>query len=190
MLKSTQDPQPAAGTPIKQSMPIMLYYIKYKKPALKAPDDGSFERNNVLTLYCYIDRDTTRGSRLYQASNPDGLYVAIGDPILNDSAKWSLVVHTKSATSTATISSIPVDIGGWAIVTYTSTLLILTSFIPSNDPSRRRIVMKEVPGRAFAEFTAADVAAANQRKAPDSIFPYDNTCIPNFADIAIKLGYL
>ena len=75
--------------------------------------------------------------------------------------------------------------GGYVVVTYTSTLLILVSL------SRARVCLRQIPQQPLLTVSQEDLATANAyAPAPDGVFPYDNACIPNYADLAIKLGLL
>jgi hypothetical protein len=96
------------------------------------------------------------------------------------------VVEAKTNTgSVSTGQYVPAPPGGLVVVTYTHNLLIMVSM------SRFRMVVREFGGQAPLSLSSAEFqAAAKEAPPPELTSPYDNRCIPNFADIAMKLGLL
>ena len=73
---------------------------------------------------------------------------------------------------------------GHVVVTYTTSLLIIVCL------SNKRVVMKQFANMPSLKATKKDIdtALATHPSVP-AVYPYTNVCIPNFADVAVKLGY-
>lgn len=191
-----------AGSGGASVMLLSMYYIKYMRPAVQAVSDvkRNVGTSPILTLFGTTDRfGAARRATLFSSS---ALTLSFGrDPATNQPA---LVAQTRSASGSASTNLLPLpttrqsfsassgagggDPDAFFVVSYTSSLLIMAAF--GRDPSRR-ITYREVGGVAPGQFSSRDVAEARAKFAPPkAIHPYDNTAIPNLAEIAINMGFI
>lgn len=178
-----QDSTTGGAIPISMSM----FYTKYQQKSLVASTDATSTTASgmVVTLYIDVPANVVPG-QLY-ASTALNLFLDANDT--NQGNDMDLHARTMDdGAVTPTDHFLPVRPDSFVVVTYTSSLLVMTAFSRATD---RRVTHRTFAGRQFPAFTAAELDnAAAKYPAPHTIYPYDNTCIPNLADVALKMGFL
>jgi hypothetical protein len=163
IMASKNADQKARTTPM--AVPITLYYLNYSKgPGKSMPENAS---NNVLTLYIPVYTDSV-------------------GPMFKSPAFSVSLVGTKFTVTPRNSSPLVVEAptNGHIVMTYTTTLLIVATM------SRNRMAIRHFTSLPYLKVTGTDVQSARaMHPATAAVFPYTNTCIPNFADVAIKMGY-
>ena len=148
-----------------------IYYLNYDAHAqasVPAPEKPAFQ---VLTLYFDLKGPPVLTQPLPLFSTP-ALSVAI------DGATVS------AKTKAGKVSSIEVFPSSLLVVTYATNLIIMCCV------SNTRVRIKHFPGQDILTITDSVRAEAKAAAAaPARLFPHDNACIPNFADLALKSGF-
>ena len=148
-------------------VPLTMYYLNYTRRI-----DGNFGAQSVLTLFIKVDKV---GASMFSMASPP-FSVSFGT-VENQP---SCIVKTARG-----LQSIPAPRFGVVVVTYTTNLLIMAMV------SKDRVCISQFVGQPMMQASPADVQQAiAKHPPPPQVYPYDNTCIPNFADIAIKFGFL
>lgn len=104
----------------------------------------------------------------------------------------SVLVDTDKVVVESSVSSRPFEVvrskeNSLVVVTFTTSLLIMTSM----DQNTGRVQVLQVGGMPVINAPMSVVRRFRQLFPPDNnMYPYTNTCIPNMADIALKLGII
>lgn len=181
-----------AGTDVPIVLPITQFYVNYVRtlppPPTTTPSSAAMTsapaQYNMLTLYFPIDDKEQSGMkfsidrlgfRVSASAAPLGASGAVAGPMYR--------VETRGGRPDQTIPALP---NGLVVVTYTTNMLIMVSF------NRMRTCLRCFPRQANLAVTQEEVDKARSAAPPPdaAAFPYDNVCVPNFADLAIKLGML
>ena len=146
-------------------LPLTLYYLNYSKDLGKGLPPQA--ENNVITLYVSIAA----------GSSKSGMFSS-------NSFSLSLSGGIFTVTASGRQYSVDAPVNGHVVVTYTTSLLIIVCL------SNKRVVMKQFANMPSLKATKKDIdtALATHPSVP-AVYPYTNVCIPNFADVAVKLGY-
>ena len=152
----------AKSTPVV--LPITMYYLNYSSDLGNSrPTQAD---NNVITLYI-----PTFGT--------------IGRMFSSRSFSVTMTAETFTVSVSGRKYTVDTPKNGHVILTYTTTLLIVVSL------SKERIRINHFTGLPALKAADDDVATAKLlHPSNQAMYPYTNECIPNFADLAIKLGYL
>jgi hypothetical protein len=176
----------SSGTDLRMMpLPLTLHYMKYWRKLPNPPStSGGATVHNVVTLYFdinSIDNGVATDVNLFTLRSQTfqvTLSRAVGGSKM-------IKVNTGNTRFGADEQSVPAMKNSFVIVTYTSNLLIIASL------HRNRVVIKHFPGQNIMKANDADITSAMiAGAAPLAAFPYTNTCIPNFADLAINFGVL
>lgn len=156
----------ALNNPEYYNVPLTIYYLKFIGNFRTAPLVGSSASRtwnyNVLTLYVNMSGpDSQRPA----TSIVSGITVAAGGAVTYNNI------------------TIPTSITrGYMVVTITSSIVIIARFTP--DSSR-------IETASGSTVSIPSGTIINDAYRPSShLLPYDNFCVPNYADLASKLGML
>jgi hypothetical protein len=167
MIRNSGNKMGDAKSTNEVEVPITMYYMNYSRGI-----EGNFGPQSVLTLY--IKADNLNASMFHMAS--PRFTVSLGTA----ENQPSCIVTTARG-----VQTIPAPRFGIVIVTYTTNLLILVMV------SKQRVCIRHFGGQPAMQASPADLQQAiAKHPPPPQVYPYDNKCIPNFADIAIKFGFL
>ena len=146
-------------------LPVTMYYLNYSKgPGKSMPEKAD---NNVVTLYIPVYTDSV-----------GAMFQSLAFSVSLVGTKFTITPRN----SNPLVVEAPTS--GHIVMTYTTTLLIVACF------SRNRITIRHFTSLPSLRVTSKDVQTAMAlHPATAAVFPYTNTCIPNFADVAIKMGY-
>ena len=165
--KSTYQPPSSSSNSGTVVIPMVANYLNFMR---SHPRDRGSSGNRVLTLYINMALPMKEP---FNMTSPLFRVSAGGDAktVTVSTAKGNKVIP---ATKTA-----------WIIVTYTTTRILVASL------DKDRILFRTYTGEANFTATDADVAKAGKLfPSPPAVYPYKTDAIPNFADVAIKLGFL
>jgi hypothetical protein len=155
----------ANATATQVVLPMTLYYLNYSKDLGKGLPAQS--ENNVITLYVSIEN----------GSSKSGMFSS-------NSFSLALVNNIFTVSVGGKQYSIDAPRTGHVVVTYSTSLLIMVCM------SNKRTVLRQFANMPSLKATKRDVdAAIATHPAVAAVYPYTNVCIPNFTDVAIKLGY-
>jgi hypothetical protein len=162
---------------------LTLYYPSFSENVHTVPTDRAGAAvHNVLTLY-FNSNTLPRNGELFSLRKSGGQTFEVSS--MPDSADGA-VIRVQTGSRWDANQLIPAPRNAMILVTYTCNLLILVCL------SKSRIVVKHFPNQPTLSCNNAGVTAALTSASPPNIVapPYNNTCIPNYADIAVRLGVL
>lgn len=177
--EAERNPQAPIAPPLSPSLnipvalPTTLYYLNYMHREITpvAP-------YRVLTLYfrtphsSQIDRDPG----IHFSSSHLNVRATAGKQ------NGTVTAYTNNGGQGYQVPLIP---DGLVVITYTTTLLMMTTFSPKRVVARRWKV-PELRSISAAQYQSVVLTAPP----PPEAYPYDNGCIPNLADLAIKMRML
>ena len=159
--------------PIWVPVPITLYYMTFLEPVDMTRIDAQVPVY-VITLYIPT---TDPSDKLFSMDNPQ-----LSMTWKNRNGKDQLLVINTSQ-GALPLTAPP---GGHVVLTYTTTLLIYAYMSPDF------YLLTEIGSMPNLASTDRSILtrATEIHPPPAAAYPYTNGCIPNLADLAIKLGYL
>lgn len=143
----------------RMKVPVVLYYMNFVQDK---PD--ALQYSNVATAFI------TPASRNYVLDISTGLTL----DVKSDSVR--VLTMNTTLTAVRTPSSI-------VIVTFTTSLVLMVSM----DPQNQRVQVVRTGGMPVSRVSMKTIRQLSQFYPPTGgMYPYTNTCIPNFADIALR----
>lgn len=161
----------AADEKASIQLPLTMYYLNYLKRI-----NNNAGPLNVVTLYIRPDR---MPNAPFQMNAPIFRVAMTHDPARYNGQRTIVINTAKGA------HSMPAPPSSVVVVTYTTNLLVMCMM------SMDRVCIRRIEGLPTMSASDGDwQKAASMFPPPPQVYPYDNRCIPNFADIAVKFGFL
>lgn len=161
--------------PMWVPIPVTLYYMSFIEPVDLTVRNAN-EPVPVFVVTLYIPT-TDAPTRLFRMNNPP-LSLAWEN---RNGAMQRLVINTSRG-----VQTIYAPPGGYVVLTYSTTVLI-AAYLSAD---RYQLVELGKMANLASSDKSILTRAASMHPPPVVAYPYTNGCVPNLADLAIKLGYL